>query len=119
MESSAPDLFASLAEQPHEQLDLAWFDAAQELLAVDRTTSGLNDRVSVALRPIVARGLALGASSLVLAHNHPSGCPKPSDQDYAFTRRLAQILAALDIKLNDHLILVKAGCFSFRAAGLL
>jgi DNA repair protein RadC len=119
VESSAPDLFASLIEQPHEQLDLAWFDAAQDLLVVDRASSGLSDRVSVPLRPIVARGLALGASSLVLAHNHPSGCPKPSYQDYAFTRRLAQILAALDIQLNDHLILAKAGYFSFCAAGLL
>ncbi|MFM2099421.1 MAG: hypothetical protein RLZZ366_960 [Pseudomonadota bacterium] len=119
METAAPDLFAALVDQPHEQLDLAWYDAAQQLLAVDHTTSGLSDRVSVALRPIVARGLALGASGLVLAHNHPSGCPEPSHQDYAFTRRLAQILAALDICLNDHVILAKTGRFSFRAAGLL
>ena len=54
-----------------------------------------------------------------MAHNHPSGDPRPSRADIQATRRLAETADALDIRLHDHLIFAGTDCRSFRELGLL
>lgn len=59
------------------------------------------------------------AASIVVAHNHPSGCLEPSDEDLSLTKRLAQAGKLLGIELLDHVIVTKEGFMSWKQKGLL
>ena len=71
------------------------------------------------LRSIIAEAAELGSAGIVLAHNHPSGDPRPSESDCRCTRRLATAAEALDCTVLDHLVFVGGECASFRSLGLL
>jgi DNA repair protein RadC len=71
------------------------------------------------LRTIIADAAEHGSAGIVLAHNHPSGDPTPSDSDCRVTRRLASAAEALDCALLDYLVFAGSECTSFRRAGLL
>ena len=71
------------------------------------------------LRDIIADAAEHGSAGIVLANNHPSGDPRPSDSDCRATRRLASAAEALDCTLLDHLIFAGEDCTSFRRLGLL
>lgn len=71
------------------------------------------------LRTIIADAAELGSAGIVLAHNHPSGDPRPSDSDCRCTRRLATAAEALDCTVLDHLVFAGGECVSFRSLGLL
>mgnify|MGYP003520829380 FL=1 len=59
------------------------------------------------------------ASGVILAHNHPSGNLKPSNEDLAITKRIKEGLKILDISVLDHLILTSQGYLSFGDEGIL
>ena len=59
------------------------------------------------------------AYSVVLAHNHPSGDPEPSEDDLAMTKRLVETGKILGIEVIDHIIITKNGYLSFKDRGLL
>lgn len=82
-------------------------------------TSGLRDAVVMPFREIVADALRLGATALVLGHNHPSGDPTPSRRDIMATHQLARIVQPLGIRMHDHVIEAVGGHFSFPEAGLI
>ena len=65
------------------------------------------------------RALELGASSLVLVHNHPSGDPEPSREDIEMTRQVREAAAVMSIVVRDHVIVGNGRWLSFKAAGLL
>jgi len=65
------------------------------------------------------RLLGIGVSTIVMAHNHPSGIARPSDADLACTQEAAHFLRLVGIDLVDHLIFVESGHFSFRNAQLI
>jgi DNA repair protein RadC len=71
------------------------------------------------LRQIVADALSHGSAGVILAHNHPSGDPTPSEPDRRSTRRLATAIEAIDCALLDHLIFAGPSCSSMRALGYL
>jgi len=56
---------------------------------------------------------------VIVAHNHPSGCLEPSDEDLSLTKRLAQAGKLLGIEVLDHVIVTKEGFMSFKQKGLL
>ena len=68
---------------------------------------------------IFAKALSLGASGLLLYHNHPSGQLTPSKEDRKITTKLVEAGKVLDIIVQDHLIIGSAGYFSFRDEGLI
>ena len=68
---------------------------------------------------MVRRALELGASALILVHNHPSGDPTPSTADIDMTRQIAQACSVLGITLHDHLIIGKSREVSLRSERLL
>jgi len=68
---------------------------------------------------VVKRALELGASALILVHNHPSGDPTPSSADIDMTRQIMQACAVLGITLHDHLIIGKSREVSLRAERLI
>ena len=115
----AADLLAPLFEsRATEAVAVAHLDSGRGVLAV---TAFDGDAGSAALpfRAIVEEALKLGSAALVLAHNHPGGAPGPSEDDVAVTRRLAQVVEPLGIRLHDHLIFAGGGCLSLRGLGLL
>lgn len=59
------------------------------------------------------------AASVIVAHNHPSGCLEPSDEDLSLTKRLAQAGKLLGIELLDHIIVTKEGFMSFKQKSLM
>lgn len=71
------------------------------------------------MRTLLGEALRHDAAGIILAHSHPSGHCRPSGCDIAATRRLAQVAAALDIALIDHLIFTTDAVYSMRAGGLL
>ena len=71
------------------------------------------------LRAIIADAAEHGSAGIVLAHNHPSGDPTPSESDCRATRRLASAAEALDCAVLDHLVFAGEQCTSFRRMGLL
>jgi DNA repair protein RadC len=60
-----------------------------------------------------------GAAYIILAHNHPSGNPKPSPQDITLTKNLVQAGKMLDLYVCDHLIVTNKSCYSFNDEGLI
>ncbi len=95
------------------------FSASGEVLKKSVTCNSSKNQVSLPYREIVRDGLALDTSALVLVHNHPSGDPSPSQSDIRLTHRFADILAAVSIRLEDHLILTRNQTVSMKALQLI
>ena len=116
----AADLLEPLfADARCEKLAVLHLDSERRMLALDEKPVESRDGMVLPMRAIIADALDLGTSGMVIAHNHPSGDPRPSPADIAATRRLAETAANLGIRLHDHLIFAGKSCRSFRALGLL
>jgi DNA repair protein RadC len=70
-------------------------------------------------REVFRPAISHGAAALLLAHNHPSGDPRPSREDRDLTRTLVEAGKLLDIPVHDHVVVAAEGYFSFREAGLI
>src|SRR3546814_1626960 len=81
--------------------------------------SGGIDRTIVDARTIFAAALKANATSIIVAHNHPSGVAKPTEQDTELTKRLVLCGDIIDITVLDHLIVTAAGYYSFMKNGLI
>ncbi|HMU39088.1 MAG TPA: DNA repair protein RadC [Pseudomonadota bacterium] len=105
-----------LAEQ--EAVHVFGLDARHRIRCRHVAAVGQIDRVLVSpsdvFRPLVREGMA----AVIVAHNHPSGIPSPSDEDQLLTDRLCQTGNLLGIPLLDHVIVAKSGYFSFADHGL-
>ncbi len=107
------------ADTPHrETLWVAHVDSGARCLHLSRH-EGDETGAGFPLRTIVADAAEHGSSGILLAHNHPSGDPRPSDSDCRATRRLASAVEALDCAIVDHLIFAGPEYTSFRRMGLL
>lgn len=73
----------------------------------------------VDIRLLFAIALKSASVSIIIAHNHPSGNLTPSEQDISMTKKVSASAELLDMKLLDHLIITKEGCFSFADDGML
>lgn len=115
----AADLFEPhFADAAGERLVTAFLRTDGRLLALDALDED-EGAVTLPMRAIIGRALALDAAALVIAHNHPSGDSTPSAEDVLLTRRFATVCDALGIALHDHLIFAGGTCESFRRLGLL
>ena len=79
---------------------------------------GTVDHAPVYPREIIKRALELGATAIILVHNHPSGDPTPSDSDIAMTEEIIRAARALDVLVHDHIIISRNGHSSFKAMGI-
>lgn len=93
--------------------------AEQQLLGVTLEQVGDAEEVALPVRAILGSALRLGAEGLLVAHNHPSGNPDPSAADRDATRRLAEALGAMGVRLIDHLVFAGGDLRSMAALGLL
>jgi DNA repair protein RadC len=97
----------------------AFFLNAKHYLIKDQIIhEGSVSRMSVFPRDILRHAINCNASSVVLAHNHPSGNPEPSHEDIALTKEIADVLKAADIKLHDHVLVAKGAVSSFQQLNL-
>lgn len=112
-------LFASMAHEPVEQLRVLYLNSKNRLLRDETVVEGSINVAPIYPREIVRRSLEVGATALILAHNHPSGDPRPSSEDLRVTRLVSAAAGALDIRLHDHVVVARSGWTSFSAAGLL
>lgn len=112
-------LHAAMAHRAEEQLRILFLNARNRLIRDEAMAAGGALRVTVSPRAIVKRALELGATALILVHNHPSGDPEPSEEDVDTTRRLAAAAAALELEVHDHIIVARSGWTSLRALGLI
>ncbi len=96
-----------LVAEPNEIFAVVFLDSQHQVLAFEPLFKGTVDQTSVYPRVVVQRALALNASALILAHQHPSGTTEPSAADRAITERLKSALATVDVRVLDHFIVGK------------
>ncbi len=90
---------------PVERLQVLLLNTRRRLLRIDTVAEGLLDQILVHAREVFRPAIAAGAHALILAHNHPSGDPSPSEADIRVTRDLIRAGHLLKIEVLDHLIL--------------
>lgn len=112
-------LNASISREKIEQFRILFLDAAGHLIADEAQARGTVDHTPVYPREVARRALDLGAASLVLVHNHPSGDPTPSATDVDLTRSVRDALKAVGIALHDHVVVAREGTASLRTLGKL
>jgi DNA repair protein RadC len=110
---------ASLGHSATEGFRVLFLDTKNGLIADEAQGGGTVNRLSVFPREVVKRALDLGASAVILAHNHPSGDPTPSDADIATTRAIIDAATPLGIAVHDHIIVSRSHHTSLRASGLM
>lgn len=97
-------LSARLRDYPFEVFAVLFLDNRHRVLAFEELFRGTIDGASVHPREVVRRVLQHNAAAVILAHNHPSGVAEPSRSDVTITRRLAEALSLVDVRLLDHVI---------------
>ena len=112
-------LHLKLVAEPNEVFAVVFLNSQHQVLAYEPMFKGTVDQTSVYPRVLVQRALALNASAVILAHQHPSGMTVPSAADQALTDRLKAALAIVDVRVVDHFIVGKGTPYSFAESGLL
>ncbi len=108
-----------LAAKTREEFYLLFLNSKNELIADEKQQSGTVNHAPVYPREVISRALELGASAIILVHNHPSGDATPSKADISVTREIVQAGIGLGVAVHDHLVIGRDGHFSFKSEGLL
>ena len=102
----------------HEVFAVLFLDSQHRLIALEEMFRGTLTQTSVYPREVVKQALTLNASSVVLAHNHPSGTAQPSRADEALTQTLKAALALVDVRVLDHFVVTASQAVSMAELGL-
>lgn len=108
-----------LGRAEREHFRVLFLNRKNVLIADEEQQRGTIDHTPVYPREVVKRALQLGASAIIMLHNHPSGDPEPSKGDIDMTREIRETAERLGIQLHDHVIVSKNGHRSFKTMGLL
>lgn len=100
-----------------ERAIIAALDAHENLISCDRLGEGSGDSVGLSVRAVVNYALRVKASSVIIAHNHPSGSVSPSQADADFTFQALMTLNNVGVRLADHFIFCGSDYFSFEENG--
>ena len=120
---SSPDvvydyLKASLKGALDEEFKAVFLNNRNHLLAVETIQTGTVKKSVVYPRKIVERALYNHAASVIIAHNHPGGSLKPSEDDCRVTKAIKEALKTVDIVLLDHILIGGDSYFSLRENGI-
>ena len=110
---------AHIAYGKVEEFHLLFLDRKNALIAHEQQQRGTIDHTPVYTREVVKRALELGASALILVHNHPSGDTTPSRADITVTKDIVAAAKPLGVAVHDHIIISRSGHTSLRDMGLL
>jgi DNA repair protein RadC len=108
-----------LGDLPHEEFWIIYLDNSNKILQKSQLSKGGITGTLVDVRLVFKSALELGATAIILVHNHPSGGLRPSQADKQLTQKLIQGGKSLDIKVLDHLIVTQKSYFSFADEGIL
>ena len=112
-------LLAQLRNRPYEVFCALYLNNRHRLLAFEELFRGTTDNATVHIKEVMRQAIVHNATSIIIAHNHPSGVMEPSQADEYITRRLRDSLALMEVRMLDHVIVGDGGCFSFSEHGLL
>ncbi|OGX44086.1 MAG: hypothetical protein A3G38_01465 [Omnitrophica WOR_2 bacterium RIFCSPLOWO2_12_FULL_51_8] len=107
-------LKASLKGSTDEEFKTVFLDGRNQMITVETLKTGTVNRSVVYPRKVVERALYNHATGVIIAHNHPAGTLKPSEDDYTITRAIKDALKTVDIALLDHVIVGNNDYYSFR-----
>ncbi len=110
---------ASIQDKAKEHFKLVLLNVRNSILDISTISVGTVNASLVHPREVFKKAIAHGASSVVLAHNHPSGNPEPSEDDVKLTQRLAEAGRLLGIEVLDHIIVTTKEFVSFKERGLM
>lgn len=108
-----------IGELLHEEFWVVFLNNSNKIVYKSQLSKGGITGTVVDVRIVYKTALEHNAVAIILAHNHPSGTLKPSEQDKQITQQLKAAGHALDIKVLDHLIITEKGYFSFVDEGIL
>jgi len=107
-----------IGELPHEEFWVLYLNNSNKVLSKSQQGKGGITRTIVDVRLVFKTALELGATALILCHNHPSGTLVPSDVDKQITQKLKSAGQNLDISVLDHVIITENGFYSFNDEGI-
>jgi DNA repair protein RadC len=110
---------AQIAHSKVEEFHILFLDRKNALIKHERQQRGTVDHTPVYTREVVKRALDLGASAMILVHNHPSGDPTPSKADIAVTKDIVKAAEPLGVAVHDHIIIGRGHHSSLRDLGLI
>ena len=112
-------LTIDMAHLTVERVRVLYLNAQNMLIHDEHVGDGSIDEAAIHPREVIRRALDLGATALILVHNHPSGSPQPSRADIQITGRIAEAGRLLGITVHDHVIIGREGYVSLKAKGLI
>lgn len=112
-------LYASMAHDTKEQFRLLFLNKKNELIGDEVQQTGTVDHTPAYPREIMKRALSVGATAIILVHNHPSGDATPSQADVELTQDIIAAALPFDITIHDHIVISKHGHTSFKTDGLI
>ncbi len=104
----------SITGLKHEELRVLCLNSKNEIIDDVVVEKGIINEVYIYPRKIVEIAIKKNATSLILIHNHPSGNVKPSKADIILTKKLKEILNAINVTLHDHIIVSQNNFYSFK-----
>jgi DNA repair protein RadC len=107
-----------IGELPHEEFWIVYLNNSNKVILKSQLSKGGITGTLVDVRLVFKTALEMGATGLILCHNHPSGTLIPSDADKQITRKLKLAGDSLEIKVLDHLIVTETSYFSFVDEGI-
>ncbi|AUP80327.1 RadC family protein [Flavivirga eckloniae] len=108
-----------IGELRHEEFWIIYLNNSNKVIQKNQLSKGGITGTLVDVRLVLKNALEVGATGLILTHNHPSGALKPSQADIQITSKLKKAAQSIDIKVLDHLIITEKAYFSFADETLL
>ena len=112
-------LTIDMAHLTIERVRVLYLDTRNRLIRDEHVSDGSIDEAAIHPREVIRRALDLGATAIIIVHNHPSGSPEPSRADIQITNRIAEAGRLLGITVHDHVIIGREGHVSLKAKGLI
>ena len=102
-------LAIDMAHLTVERVRVLYLDRRNRLIDDHHVGDGSIDEAAIHPREVIRKAMDLGASALILVHNHPSGSPEPSRADIQITQRIAEAGRLLGVTVHDHVIIGSEG----------
>src|SRR5690606_1064564 len=112
-------LTIDMAHLTVERVRVLYLNSKNMLIHDEHVGDGSIDEAAIHPREVIRRALDLGATALIIVHNHPSGSPEPSRADIQVTGSIAEAGRLLGITVHDHVIIGREGHVSLRSKGLI
>lgn len=118
-EESKRFFWARLSGQEREIFSVAFLDTQMRVIACEDLFMGTIDQTSVYPREVLKSALQHNAASVLLAHNHPSGDPEPSEADRRITKIISDAMLLINVRVKDHIVVGRSECVSFVERGFI